>query len=416
MFGLVDGNSFYCSCERAFDPTLRGKPLVVLSNNDGCIIARTQEAKDLGLKMGEPWHIASKRPGIEPVIWMSSNYALYGDMSRRMYELLVELAPAVEPYSIDEMFLDLAGVSDPMSIAHEIRVSVRRIAKIPTCVGIGPTKTIAKLANKMAKSYRTGTGICDFSTLDAREHAYPAIDISDIWGVGPASVAKLRSQGVNTVADFVALPQEEVRGLMTVVGARTHAELKGVSCIAFAEAPATRKSLAVTRSFGRSVATWQEMEQAVASYATRAGEKLRRHGLQANAMQVFMRTNEFNNDPKYANQTTFGIEPTSDTLSLVRDALRAARRLWRPGFRYAKAGIVLVDLAVPETTPRDLFPSIDAARSARLMAALDTINARYGRRTLNPARAGFTQGWSMRRQKLSPRYTTHADEMLLARA
>lgn len=220
MFGLVDGNSFYCSCERAFDPTLRGKPLVVLSNNDGCIIARTQEAKDLGLKMGEPWHIASKRPGVDAVVWMSSNYALYGDMSRRMYELLVELAPAVEPYSIDEMFLDLAGVSDPMSIAREIRVSVRRIAKIPTCVGIGPTKTIAKLANKMAKSYRTGTGICDFSTPDAREKAYPAIDISDIWGVGPASVAKLRSQGVNTVADFVALPQEEVRGLMTVVGAR----------------------------------------------------------------------------------------------------------------------------------------------------------------------------------------------------
>ena len=168
MFGLVDGNSFYCSCERAFDPTLRGKPLVVLSNNDGCIIARTQEAKDFGLKMGEPWHIASKRPGLEPVIWMSSNYALYGDMSRRMCEVLSANAPAVEPYSIDEMFLDLTGVPDLAALAHDIRDRVRRIAKIPTCVGIGPTKTIAKLANKAANSYRTGSGVCDLSTEEAR--------------------------------------------------------------------------------------------------------------------------------------------------------------------------------------------------------------------------------------------------------
>jgi DNA polymerase V len=416
MFGLVDGNSFYCSCERAFDPTLRGKPLVVLSNNDGCIIARTQEAKDLGLKMGEPWHIASKRPGIGAVIWMSSNYTLYGDMSRRMYELLVDLAPAVEPYSIDEMFLDLSGVSEPVRLAEIIRQQVRQVAKIPTCVGIGPTKTIAKLANKMAKSYRTGSGICDFSTKETREAAYPGIDINDVWGVGPASALKLRKRGVSNVADFVALPQDEVRGLMTVVGARTHAELTGVSCIAFSDAPATRKSLAVTRSFGRAVIDWREMEQAVASYATRAGEKLRRHGLTANAMQVFMRTNEFNKDPKYANQTTFGIEPTADTLSLIKDALRAARRLWRPGYRYAKAGVVLVDLTLATGAPAGLFPSIDPDRSTRLMAAIDTVNLRYGRRTLSPARAGISQGWSMRRQKLSPRYTTDVDEMLEVQA
>ena len=416
MFALIDGNSFYCSCERAFDPRLRGKPVVVLSNNDGCIIARTQEAKDLGLKMGEPWHIASKRPGLKSVVWMSSNYALYGDMSRRMYEVLVERAPAVEPYSIDEMFMDFTGIADMAALAADIRDHVRRVAKIPTCVGIGSTKTIAKLANKVAKSYRTGVGVCDLSTSDARLAAYPTIDISDVWGIGPASAAKLRKRGVNTVADFLTVPKEEIRGLLTVVGARTHAELNGISCIPFSEAPATRKSLAVTRSFGRAVTDWWEMEQAIASYATRAGEKLRRHGLIASAMQVFVRTNEFNKDPKYANQATFGIEPTMDTLMLIKNALRAGRRLWRPGYRYAKAGIVLIDLQPAEKMPETLFPSIDPERSARLMGAIDRINERYGRRTLVPGRAGLAQRWSMRRQRLSPRYTTDVDDILEAYA
>lgn len=416
MFALIDGNSFYCSCERAFDPRLRGKPVVVLSNNDGCIIARTQEAKDLGLKMGEPWHIASKRPGLKSVVWMSSNYALYGDMSRRMYEVIAELTPATEAYSIDEMFADFTGIADMAALAADIRRHVRRVAKIPTCVGIGPTKTIAKLANKVAKSYRSGVGVCDLSTSEARLAAYPTIDISDVWGIGPASAAKLRKRGVNTVAAFLAVPKEEIRGLMTVVGSRTHAELNGVSCIPFSETPATRKSLAVTRSFGRAVTDWHEMEQAIAAYTTRAGEKLRRHGLIASAMQVFVRTNEFNKDPRYANQSTFDIEPTMDTLMLVRDALRAGRRLWRPGYRYAKAGIVLIDLHPPEKMPAMLFPSVDPERSARLMGAMDSINERYGRRTLNPARAGLAQRWSMRRQRLSPRYTTDVSEMLEAYA
>ncbi len=416
MFALIDGNSFYCSCERAFDPTLRGKPVVVLSNNDGCIIARTQEAKDLGLKMGEPWHIASKRKGLESVVWMSSNYTLYGDMSRRMYELLVEKAPAVEPYSIDEMFMDFTGIPDMPALAADMRTYVRRVAKIPTCVGIGPTKTIAKLANKVAKSYRAGTGICDLSTPTARDAAYTTIDISDVWGIGPASQAKLRKRGVMTVADFLLIPREEVRGLMTVVGARTHAELNGISCIGFSDTPATRKSLAVTRSFGQAVTTWREMEQAIASYATRAAEKLRSHGLMATAMQVFMRTNEFNKDPKYANQSTFGIEPTMDTLALIKDALRAGRQLWRPGYRYAKAGVVLIDLQTIDDTPLILLPSIDPDRSARLMSAMDAINQRYGKRAVVPGRHGLMQRWSMRRQRLSPRYTTEFDDILTANA
>jgi DNA polymerase V len=417
LFALVDGNSFYCSCERAFDPQLRGKPVVVLSNNDGCVIARTQEAKNRGVKMAEPWHMASKRPGAKDIIWMSSNYALYGDMSRRLYEVLAANAPAVEPYSIDEMFLDLTGVADPVALAHRVRAEARRIAKIPTCVGIGPTKTIAKLANKAAKSYRTDVGICDLSTAAQREETYAAMHISDVWGLGPAAVAKLATLRVTTVADFMRLPNEEVRELLTVTGARTHKELGGVSCIPFSQTPATRKSLAITRSFGRAVTRWPEMEQALAAYATRAAEKLRRHGLVAGGVQVFMRTNPFNKDPRYFNQATFGIETTADTLVLIKDVIRAGERLWRDGYRYAKAGVVLVDLTRPTEQPRDLFPSTDRERRARLMAALDTVNMRYGRRTLSPATAGIAHAsWSMRRQKLSPQYTTRVDEILSARA
>ena len=417
MFALIDGNSFYCSCERAFDPALRGKPLAVLSNNDGCAIARTQEAKDLGLKMGEPWHLASKRPELKSMIWMSSNYALYGDMSRRMYELLCEAAPRVEPYSIDEMFLDFDGINeDRVHLAARIRQRVREVAKIPTCVGIGPTKTIAKLANKVAKSVRGGSGVCDFARKDEREAAYGTIPLGEVWGMGRASVSKLAKRGINTVADFVALPPDEVRDLLTVTGVRTQAELNGTVCYPFSLSPQTRKSLAVTRSFGTPVTTWPEMEQAIAAYATRAAEKLRRHGLAATAMQVFMRTNEFNRDPKYANQSTFEIEVTSDTLALIGDAVRAGRRLWRGGFRYSKAGVVLLDLKPIAELPQTLFPSRDPEKSARIMQALDAVNARYGRRTLTPAIAGIQQRWSMRRQRLSPRYTTRLDEALEARA
>ncbi len=416
-FALIDGNSFYCSCERAFDPTLRSKPLAVLSNNDGCAIARTHEAKDLGLKMGEPWHLASKRPELKPMIWMSSNYALYGDMSRRMYDVLTECTPHVDPYSIDEMFLDFGGLQgDHAHRAADIRAKVRRIAKIPTCVGIGPTKTIAKLANKVAKANRHGPGVCDLSDEHERQRTYKDLALGDVWGLGPASVAKLAKRGIETVADFVAIPIDEVRELLTVVGARTQAELKGQICFPFGAGPATRKSLAVTRSFGRPVTTWPEMEQAVASYAARAGEKLRRHQLVASAMQVFVRTNVFNKDPKYANQATFAIEPTADTMSLIRDATRAARGLWREGYRYAKAGVVLLDLKPKNELPETLFPSRDPERSERLMQALDAVNGRFGRRTLSPAITGLQPGWGMRRQRLSPRYTTHVEELLEVRA
>lgn len=291
MFALIDGNSFYCSCEQAFDPRLRHKPVAVLSNNDGCVIARNGEAKALGLKMGEPWHLASKRPELKAVVAKSSNYVLYGDMSRRVFDVLCDMSPRVEPYSIDEMFMDFAGLpGDLVERSVAIRARVLRAAKIPTCVGIGPTKTIAKLANKLAKADRSGCGILDMSSAERRADLYHAADIGDVWGLGRASAAKLAKLGISTIAQFVALDPEHVRDMLTVTGQRTHAELRGISCMSFSEAPPSRKSIACTRSFGRAVTDFEEMREAVATYAARAAEKMRRFELKAGAMQVFMRT------------------------------------------------------------------------------------------------------------------------------
>ncbi|MFS0735596.1 Y-family DNA polymerase [Sphingomonas sp. 1P06PA] len=419
MFALIDGNSFYCSCERAFDPSLRSKPVVVLSNNDGCVIARTQEAKDLGLKMGEPWHLAAKRPQFKSIIAKSSNYVLYGDMSRRVFDVLAGSVPRVEPYSIDEMFLDFAGLPvDLVALSAELRAKVLRIAKIPTCVGIGPTKTIAKLANKLAKADRAGSGVLDLSSPDARASVYRMADINDVWGVGRASSAKLSKLGISTLADFVALDPDLVRDMLTVTGQRTHAELRGISCMPFSEAPPSRKSIACTRSFGRAITDFDEMREAVATYASRAAEKMRRYGLKAGAMQVFMRTNEFNSDPKYSNSVTFEVEPTADSFALIGSATRAARLMWRDGYRYFKAGIVLLDLYQPGELPvTDLFASGDPSKSAALMGALDAINGRYGRESVRPGGlAKRPSGWAMRRANLSACFTTRLSDLLTVKA
>lgn len=417
MFALIDGNSFYCSCERAFDPALKSKPVVVLSNNDGCVIARTNEAKDLGLKMGDPFHLVHKRPELKPVVWKSSNYVLYGDMSRRMYEVLTGLVPLVEPYSIDEMFLDYRGLpGDLVGLSRDIRAAVRRVAKIPTCVGIGPTKTLAKLANKAAKADRDGCGVVDLSCSDQRSRLFPDLPLGEVWGLGPASIDKLAQEGVRSVADFIALPHDGVRKLLTVTGQRTHAELRGIPCFPFSLNPPARKSIAVTRSFGQAVTEWSEMREAVAAYVTRAAEKLRRHGLKAAAMQVFMHTNRFNGDPAYSNQVTFDIEATADSLALVAAATKAARGLWRGGFRYAKAGVLLLDLYRPADLPMaDMFATRDPEKSKALMGALDAINGRFGRGAVRPGAVGLSPAWSMRRANLSPCYTTRLDDLMIVR-
>jgi DNA polymerase V len=413
MFGLIDGNNFYVSCERAFDPTLIGKPVIVLSNNDGCAIARSAEAKALGIKMGEVWHLSKRKPEYRAVIAKSSNYALYGDMSRRVFEVLSEDFQRVEPYSIDEMFLDLTQFAR-VDYCRRVRDRVRQITKIPTCIGIGPTKTLAKLANKHAKG--GPTGVSDFSDIDARRQAFAQMPISEIWGVGGASQTKLNNQGIFTVEQFAALPSASVRKLMTVTGQRTHAELNGVSCMPLNLAPDQKQTVAVTRTFGRLVETWEDMREALAAHASRAAEKCRKHGLQANAMQVFFHTHPHNGDPWYHGQRSFQIEPTADSFAIIGQAVAAGRSMWRPDTRYAKCGVILLDLQLAKDAPRNLLPTVDPVRSENLMTALDAVNARFGRGTLRPGGINKATSWSTRASNRSPRYTTRISDLMEVRA
>jgi DNA polymerase V len=415
VVGLIDGNSFYCAAECAFAPELRGIPLVVLSNNDGCAIARTTEAKALGVKMGEPWHLANRRAECKGVEWRSSNYPLYGDMSRHMYEVLAARVPQVEPYSIDEMFLNLTGMRNLPAFYQNLRDEVRRTAKIPTCVGIGPTKTVAKLANRIAKDDFTLCGVCDLRDATVRAVAYNEFPVSMVWGIGGKTVEKLNRQGIATIADFVALEPEQVRGLLTVTGARVQAELRGQSCLPLTLMPAPRQAIAVTRSFGHLVTGWNEIREAVASFATRAAEKLRSEGLEAGHLSVFAHTNPHNGDPWYSGSRAARIEPTADSLAMIGEAVRLLRALWRPDYKYFKAGVMLGDL-FPARQQAGMFATRDGAKSARAMAALDAVNARFGRGTLRPAATGMFKAWAGRQSRHSPRYTTHAGEMLVAKA
>lgn len=410
VFALSDGNSFYCSCERVFDPALLGKPVIVLSNNDGCAIARTPEAKALGIRMGDPWFKIRDRAETSGIIARSSNYALYGDMSRRVNDVYRRFARDVEIYSIDESFLDFTDERDPVGLARAMRSTVRRWTGIPTCVGLGPTRTLAKVANHIAKRRPELDGVCDLTNPGTRDAWLRTVDVADIWGVGPASAAKLRAQAVMTAAELCALDPRAIRPLLTVVGERIVRELNGVLCAELETTPPCRKGLAVTRSFGRPVTDLKEMLEAVATHAGRAGEKLRRHGLLTRDMTIFFHTSPFAEGPaRSVSGRAALVEPTSDTLALVRGATAAARRLWRPGFRYAKAGVLLDDLCPPSAAPRALIDPVDLRREA-LMDALDRINGRFGRGSLVPAQAGLRKAWSLKSDMRSPAYTTRLAE------
>ncbi|GBD55729.1 Y-family DNA polymerase [Gluconobacter wancherniae] len=416
VFGLIDGNSFYCSCQRAFEPRLKHAPVVVLSNNDGCAIARTHEAKAAGIRMGDPWHLARKRPESAHVAWYSSNYALYADMSRRMYQVLSERVPAVEPYFIGEMFLDLSNPpGDLYQRCSRLRQDVLKHAKIPTCVGWGPTKTIAKLTNGLAKAHPELNGLCDLTDNAVRQHWYARTSIDEVWGIGRQTTQKLQEMGIRAVADFVTLDAKSVRQMLTVVGGRVQAELRGQSCLPLLDVSGQRKSIASTRTFGRLLTEWHEIREAIAHYASRAAEKLREDNLEAAHLSVLIQTNPHNGDPWYARNIAITIEPTSDTRDLVQHATKLGRAIWLSGYRYFKAGVILTDLR-PAGTQGLMFSGRPPEKSATAMLALDVINARFGSGTLRTASTGQERTWSPRQAILSPRYTTRLEEIAIARS
>lgn len=411
VFALVDCNNFYVSCERVFQPFLENVPVLVLSNNDGCAIARSNEVKALGVKMGDPFF--KIRPLMEKhgVRVYSSNYTLYGDMSRRVHDTLALLAPAAEEYSIDESFLRLDGIRDLEAHARRIRHTVRQWTGIPVSVGIGPTKTLAKIANHIAKKQPQHGGV--FVLPEDADECLAAFPVPDIWGIGPAYAAKLLRQGISSALDLKRTQDAFIKQEMTIVGLRLLQELRGVSCLSFEEIEPQRKSICCSRSFGHPVLELDELRESVASYIARAAEKLRRRKLVASYLSVFIRTNQFNADAKYQAGRGATISPaTNNTLRLNHIAQRLLAACYLKGFRYWKAGVLLEGLTDESSfQQRDFFVAPDSPKEKALMTALDSVNKRYGRNTLYSAGQGITQRWSMKREKLSPRFTTCWEEL-----
>jgi len=415
IFALVDGNSFYCSCERVFDSTLNKRPVIVLSNNDGCAIARTAEAKALGIKMAAPYYKIRKFCRDNNVAVFSSNYPLYGDMSRRMNEVYHQFTPKVEVYSIDESFLDLTGINNLANHGQEIRTTVKQWTGIPTCVGLGPTKTLAKLANNMAKKHDELNGVCDFTNKPLVESFLPKILVSDIWGIGRASLRKLAQLNVETAAQLRDLPPRLVRNIMTVVGERTVAELNGIQCIDLELTAPAPKCCAVTRSFGKHITHKAEMLEALIHYACRAGEKLRAHNVIAGVMDVYMHTNPYNTHVPGRNvgKTVSLAFPTSDTRDLIKYVTAMCDVLWRDGYRYTKAGIFLTELK--QAQQRDLLIKKNS-RSAQLMHAIDSVNKRFGREAISFAKLSKNQTWKPLSELRSSSSTTDLNSLPVAKA
>lgn len=474
MLALVDCDGFYVSCERVFDPHLRGRPVVVLSNNDGCVVARSPEAKALGIGMGQPAFEIRDLLRANRGAALSSNYALYGDMSRRVMEVLGTFSPDVEAYSIDEAFLGLEGrlgrglaagreagsgpglwtgggmqeaggwlfpppapasslrtsgqaqpplpiqPPEPVSmtgsaafdLARRIRSTVLLWTGLPVSVGIAPTKVLAKVAGAAAKKAPDGVGVlADPARIDAALAGLPA---AEIWGIGPALAARLARAGVRTARDLRDANDRRVRRDLGIVGLRIVHELRGRSCLPLELAPPPKQATAVSRTFGRPVTTREELAEAVAAYVTRAAEKLRRQGSAARVLTVFLMTNPFApEEPQYGNAATVPLPvATASTAELLRYALRAADGIFREGYRYRKAGVLLADLVPADRVQPDLFDDRDRAREARLSALLDRVNAAMGPGALRYAAApGPKPAWGVRAARRSPRYTTRWNDI-----
>ncbi len=412
---LVDCNNFYASCERVFDPRLCGKPVVVLSNNDGCVIARSNEAKGLGIAMGEPWHVCEARIRTEGVIVRSSNYTLYGDMSARVMEVLSGFTPLLEVYSIDEAFLGLSGFEDRLEEhAQGLRARVHQWTGIPVSVGIGPTKTLAKLANRMAKKNKQGNGLCILMDEATQSEALAAIDLEDIWGIARRTAEKLKTMGIATPTALRAADATSIRQSFGVVLERLILELRGIACHELELVPPPKQSLCVSRSFGRPVTTLEELSEALGVYTERAAEKLRKHKLAATYMTVFAQTNRFKpGEPQYSPAAGYALlVATSDTAALLRSGRQILEALYKPGYRYKKVGIILSDLTPAGLTQGAFWNDADSPERQALMEALDRINRKHGFQTVQFAASGVRKGWQMKCAQRSARYTTMWSELV----
>jgi DNA polymerase V len=416
MFALVDCNNFYVSCERVFNPVLNGKAVVVLSNNDGCIIARSEEAKKLGLQMAEPAFKKSKFLIENNVHIFSSNYTLYGDMSQRVTETLSHFVPEIEIYSIDEVFMNLSGFKGDLNdLATKILTTVRRNTGIPISVGIGPTKTLAKIANKAAK---LADGVFIINNKRQSDALIRNTPINKVWGIGGQYTKLLTQNNIKTAFDFTQLDDNWLRFKMKVMGLRIKRELLGESCVRLELMIPSKKAVATTRAFGKKTSELIYITEAVSTYAVRCAEKLRKQNSVANLLTVFIHTDPFNlNEPQINISKTISLPvATNDNIELVKYAIICLNAIFKPEFQYKKAGVIVEGLQDKAQIQGNIFDKTDRKKQHKLIQTIDKLNHEYGRDKVKLAVQGNGKEWKLRQEKLSKRYTTNWNEIIEVKA
>lgn len=431
MYALVDGNNFYVSCERVFRPSLNGRPVIVLSNNDGCAISRSNEAKALGIKMGAPWFQIQREFPDAGVVALSANFGLYGDMSNRMMSVAAGLGPFQEIYSIDESFIDVTGVAHATELAQRVRDRILRWTGIPCGIGIGQTKTLAKLANHVAKTAERKPGsypscfakVANLGDLpvDDFEAVLAATDLGDIWGIGRRIGDQLRADGLQTALDVAQMEPATARRRWSVTVEKTVRELRGFPCIEFEDVPPAKKEIASTRSFGRPVTELSDLIEAVTEFASRAAEKLRKQNGKVAQVLTFVHTSPFRTqDKQYSRSITVPLRrPTDDTGLIVQAAVLGMRQIFKPGLNMAKAGVHLLDIQDGGIEQQELDLDESETDRSGLMTSMDSLNRKYGKGTITMASAGnsgLKRTWAMRQELRTPDYTTCWDSLAVARA
>ena len=420
MLALVDVNSFYASCEKVFRPDLEGKPIVVVSNNDGCIISLSREAKQFGIKMGEPYFKFKEKLYPSKVYVFSSNYALYADLSSRVMQTLTDLAPAIEIYSIDEAFVNVSGVSHCLSLeafGHQMRTEVLKNTGLTVGVGIAPTKTLAKLANYAAKRWSGTGGVVDLSGRERQRKLLEKVPVEEVWGVGRRITKKLNAMGITTALELAEASSWVIRKHFNVVLERTARELRGEPCLDLEEFTPTKQQIICSRSFGHRITQYEEMHQAICAYAERAAEKLRGEHQYCRFISVFVRTSPHaDNEIYYGNQASVTLmTPTNDSRDIIRAATEALGRIWLDGYRYMKAGVMLADFFSSGVAQLNLFDDNRLrANSAALMEMMDSVN-HSGKGKIWFAGQGIEKSWAMKREMLSPAYTTRYADLPVAK-
>ena len=417
MYALVDCNNFYASCERVFLPHLKNKPVIVLSNNDGCVIARSNEAKALGIKMGIPAYQIEEQVRKHDIAVFSSNYTLYGDMSGRVMHILQSFVPEMEIYSIDEAFLHFSGMDlfDLKSYAAKITHTVCRSTGIPVSMGVASTKTLAKIANKFAKKYKAYQSVCIIDDEDKRRKALKLTEIGDVWGIGRQHSKMLKYNGIETAYDFACKSRAWVRKKMTVTGERTWLELNGEPCVESELIPPKKKQICTSRSFGIPQTDLEGLKEAVAAYASICAEKLRAQQSCATSLLVFIHTNSFREDlPQYFSNSLIRLPvPTNSTMEIVHYALKALHNIFKKGYRYKKAGVIITEIVPDTAIQTNLFDKVDRKKHARIMKVVDELNSGFTRNMLSLAVQGTDKQWKLKREKLSPCYTTKLSDIII---